>query len=418
MKSSSHRNAGIARTASLRVASSALVLAGLWLPAASAVGLPSTYPGCASRSVTVAKGGSVKVNLADCHAFGLGVVSRAPAQGTATPGDSEPIDSYVYSHGGGAVAPGATDSFVVLDDNSDFITVRVTIQGGASAITTAPAALPAMRAGVAVQQPLSASGGQAPYRFTLASGVLPAGLSLDSGGLLSGTPTQRGPFNFAVRARDAAGATADKAYGGTVSAAPLAIAPDHASIVQGVAFSQALAATGGVAPYRFQLETGAALPAGLALSGTGVLSGTTQASPGAYPVRLRVSDSSTGTGTHFQLRTFTAVVSAGATPSVSASVSPAAVAEDDGAILTFTVTRSARQDSGALVNLAWQGTARTVARTTVAIPAGATSATIAIRARPDAVAEPDETVVLVVLPGEGYTPGASATATLVDDDLP
>lgn len=399
-------------------ASLLLLLAGLWSPAALAVGQSSTYPGCATRSVTVAKGGSVKVNLADCHSFGLGLVARAPVHGTATPGDSEPVDSYVYSHGGGEVAAGATDTFVVLDDNSDFITVRVTLQGGASSIVAAPASLPAMRAGTPFQQPLSASGGRAPYSFVLASGALPPGLALDRNGLLSGTPTQRGPFNFVVRAKDAAGASADKAYGGTVAPSSLEINPASASIRQGVAFSQALAATGGVAPYRFQLEAGAALPPGIVLSGNGVLSGTTQASPGEYPVRLRITDSSAGTGTHFQLRTFTAIVNAGAVPTVSASVNPAAVAEDDRTVLVFTVTRSAKLGTGTLVNLAWQGSARTVARTTVAIPAGATSATLRIRAKPDTVAEPDETVVLAVLPGVGYTAGASASATLVNDDLP
>ena len=146
--------------------------------------------------------------------------------------------------------------------------------------------------------------------------------------------------------------------------------------------------------------------------------GTTQASPGEYPVRLRITDSSAGIGTHFQLRTFTAVVNAGAVPTVSASVSPAAVAEDDRTVLVFTVTRSTKLGTGTLVNLAWQGSARTVARTTVAIPAGATSATLRIRAKPDTVAEPDETVVLAVLPGVGYTAGASASAILVNDDLP
>jgi len=403
-----------------RLATATILAACLWTAAALAVGTPSAYPGCAARSVSVAKGGSVKVNLADCHSFGLGVVSSAPTQGTATPGDSDPIDSYVYSHGGGPVTAGSYDTFVVLDDNSDFITIRVALQGGTSAIVAAPGTLPAMSVGTAFRQPLSASGGRAPYVFRLTTGALPAGLSLDGAGLLSGTPTQRGPFNFTVRATDAAGASADKSYGATVTASSLAITPASASVVQGVASSQALAGIGGVAPYRFQLEPGPGLPAGLALSGAGVVSGTTMVSPGAYPVTVRVTDSSRGTGTHFELETFTVVVKAGAMPQVSISVSPAAVAEDDGVALVYTVTRSIPLDTATVVNLSSTGTARTVVRSTVRIPAGATSAAITVYPTPDATEEPDETVVLTITAGAGYALGspASASATLVNDDLP
>lgn len=99
----------------------------LWSSQVLAVGQPSTYPGCAKRAVTVPWGGSVKVNLASCHSFGLGVVSTAPKRGTVTLGDTAPIDSYKYKHNG-ASPTGNTDTFVVLDDNSDFITVTVTIQ--------------------------------------------------------------------------------------------------------------------------------------------------------------------------------------------------------------------------------------------------------------------------------------------------
>lgn len=105
-----------------------LCLGAFWSSRAMAVGLPSTYPGCAKRAVTVPWGGSVKINLATCHSFGLGVVSTAPTRGTAAPGDPAPIDTYKYKHNGASATGGGTDTFVVLDDNSDFITITVTIQ--------------------------------------------------------------------------------------------------------------------------------------------------------------------------------------------------------------------------------------------------------------------------------------------------
>ncbi len=403
-----------------RATAAMLVLAGTGSTAAWAVGAPSSYPGCATRSVSVAAGASVKVDLAKCHSFGLGVVSRAPTQGTATPGDSDPIDSYIYTHGGGAVTAGAYDSFVVLDDNSDFITVRVALQGGSTALVATPATLPAMSVGTVVQQPLTASGGRAPYAFKLAAGELPAGLKLDAAGLLAGTPTLRGSYSFSVRITDAAGVTADKSYGGTVTASSLSLAPARATATQGLPFSQALAGSGGVAPYRFQLEPGPALPAGLSLSGAGVVSGTTAVSPRDYPVTVRITDASGGTGAQFELETFTVAVKAGNLPLVSLSVSPAAVAEDDGEALVFTVTRRGKTDADLRVNLASTGTAKVRLRRSVLIPAGSASATVRVNPTADDTPEPDETVVVAIAPGAGYAAGevASASATLVNDDLP
>jgi len=57
-----------------------------------------------------------------------------------------------------------------------------------------------------VGQPYSgsfaAAGGIAPYSYSIASRSLPAGLTLDADGVLSGTPTSGGAFNFSVLARD------------------------------------------------------------------------------------------------------------------------------------------------------------------------------------------------------------------------
>jgi hypothetical protein len=53
--------------------------------------------------------------------------------------------------------------------------------------------------------------GTAPVAFTVAGGSLPPGLTLDSSGLLSGTPATAGSFSFTVRATDANGLTGDLA---------------------------------------------------------------------------------------------------------------------------------------------------------------------------------------------------------------
>ena len=75
--------------------------------------------------------------------------------------------------------------------------------GGCPTITIAPPTLPAGTLNVAYSQQLIASGGQAPITFTVTAGTPPPGINLTPGGLLSGTPTGTGTFNFTVTATDA-----------------------------------------------------------------------------------------------------------------------------------------------------------------------------------------------------------------------
>lgn len=389
--------------------------------AAYAVGIPSTYPGCATRNVTVANGGSVNVDLSTCQSFGLGVVSTQPTHGTATP-IGAPATSVTYTHNGNSAT---SDSFVILDDNSDFITVNVTISAPASPITISPTSLPALTAGTAISQSLSSSGGLAPYTYGLESGTLPVGLSLSGGGVVSGTPTQRGSYSFSVRSTDATtptGQFAIRGYTGTVAAASLTLVSNSGTAIQGVPFSQTLATTNGVAPFTYQLETGS-WPSGISISTGGVISGTTSAAAGSYPVTLRVTDSSTGPGSNFQLHSFTLTVSP--PPSVSIAVSPASVSEDGATNLTYTVTRSFNLAAPTTVNITTSGTAisgtdYTGGVATVVIPAGATTATITINPTVDGTVEADETVTLTVAAGTGYTVGvpAAATGTILNDDVP
>lgn len=60
---------------------------------------------------------------------------------------------------------------------------------------------------------IKADGGKGPYKFTLVSGALPDGITMNEYGRLSGTPTKEGDFEFTVKVTDAAGNTAEKTLG-------------------------------------------------------------------------------------------------------------------------------------------------------------------------------------------------------------
>ncbi len=92
-------------------------------------------------------------------------------------------------------------------------------------ITISPASpLPNAHQGIPYSQALGASGGFVPYAFDVLSGALPAGLTLTSAGLLSGTPTTLGVSTFVVRLIDLYGCTAITSYTLT-TALPLSTGP-------------------------------------------------------------------------------------------------------------------------------------------------------------------------------------------------
>ena len=81
---------------------------------------------------------------------------------------------------------------------------------------------------VAYSASLSASGGTAPYSWSMISGTFPASLALNaSSGAISGTPTQAGSFLFSVQVKDSAARTAYASF--TAS-----IAPPLSPVVSGI----------------------------------------------------------------------------------------------------------------------------------------------------------------------------------------
>ncbi|MFV0458314.1 MAG: putative Ig domain-containing protein [Actinomycetales bacterium] len=165
-------------------------------------------------------------------------------------------------------------------------------------VTLDPSAPPGSQIGTAYSHVFSASGGVAPYTYAVTGGSLPTGLTLSAGGTLSGTPTSSGSFTFTLTATDSTTGTGPAfqaaQYTLLVAGPEVTITPDTLpGATAGAAYSQTLTAGSGTAPYTFAV-TGGSLPAGLALTTDGTLSGTpTEAGPFSFTVTA--TDSTPGT---------------------------------------------------------------------------------------------------------------------------
>ncbi len=132
--------------------------------------------------------------------------------------------------------------------------------------------------------------------YTVDSGALPAGLTLSTAGVLSGTPTAMGTSNFVVRATDAGGQTTTAALTITVATkltfANVALpAANRGTAIANYQFQPA----GGTQPYSFAVGAGSALPAGLSLTTSGLLYGT-PTTAGNYTFTVTTTDGGTTTG--------------------------------------------------------------------------------------------------------------------------
>ena len=92
------------------------------------------------------------------------------------------------------------------------------------AITLAPTTLPSGTAGFFYSQAIVASGGAAPYTYSVASGALPNGLTINgTTGVISGNPTTPGLFNFTIQAADARACPGRRAYSIVIGAGTVGI---------------------------------------------------------------------------------------------------------------------------------------------------------------------------------------------------
>jgi VCBS repeat-containing protein len=145
---------------------------------------------------------------------------------------------------------------------------------GTATLTITTASLAAGDVNVAYSRTLAASSGVTPYTWSIASGSLPAGLSLASSGVISGTPTTAVTSTVTYRVIDNASATATKSLSITINAAVSVATASLSSGNTGAAYAQTLSASGGSGTYTWSITSGS-LPTGLSLgSSSGAIAGT------------------------------------------------------------------------------------------------------------------------------------------------
>jgi hypothetical protein len=155
-------------------------------------------------TLTTASGSSVSFigNAAACNVFWQVGTSATLGTTSSLAGNILALTSITLTTGAQVLGRAlARNGAVTLDTNN----VNASTCGGVTcpAIALSPTTLPNGAVGVAYSQTMTASGGTAPYVFTVPVGTPPAGIALTTGGVLGGTPTTASAPTFTMRATDA-----------------------------------------------------------------------------------------------------------------------------------------------------------------------------------------------------------------------
>ncbi len=184
----------------------------------------------------------------------------------------------------------------LTDARAELSEASLTLLVAPTPLVIATASLPAAQVGQPYSAALASSGGAPPVTWRVAQGSLPAGLSLSEAGVISGTPSQLGSFSITFEAADQAAQVVSAALTLSVAAGVLDVTTATLpSGRQGEPYAAQLAVAGGQAPFDWRVESGA-LPQGVSLSASGLLSGTPAVS-GGFSFSVRVTDARQSVGT-------------------------------------------------------------------------------------------------------------------------
>jgi len=160
-------------------------------------------------------------------------------------------------------------------------------------ITTSPL-LPNGQQGSLYYAALSATGDNPPFTWSVISGSTPPGVSLAASGVISGTPTIAGTYNFTARVTDSVAATASQPFIINISQPPLQfLTTSLASTKEGKSYTDVIRVSGGTTPYTWSVISGS-LPSGITLNGSSgnIIGIPDKGSAGSYSFIVEVTDSS------------------------------------------------------------------------------------------------------------------------------
>ena len=267
------------------------------VPAADLENNDITVPGL-NGAVTVA-GAKATPTITTWPTASVIASGRSLAFSTLSGGVSNPAGVFAFTNPATVPPVGTAAQSVTFTPNDTtnytIVTgvVTVTVNPALTITTTSP--LTNATVGIRFSKKIDATGGVTPYSWSLLSGSLPPGLTLNaSTGSIAGSPTTSGAYTFTLAVTDGQvpPVSVSKEFRLTVAVGPLSIVTVSpvTGATSGSRFSKSFNAAGGAIPYSWSVSSGT-VPPGLSLiASTGSLAGTPTSS-GAYNFIIAVKDS-------------------------------------------------------------------------------------------------------------------------------
>src|SRR6266404_5609073 len=190
----------------------------------------------ANQNVTLSAANMTGVNFSASASAVAPAITTQPVNQTVTAGQTATFSvaasgtaplSYQWQKNGAAISGATSSSYTTpattSSDSGAQFTVVVSnsagsVTGNAATLTVNPpqtlqittTSLPSGQTQTSYSATLQATGGTAPYTWTVASGALPVGLTLSSSGAISGVPSAAGTSTFSVKLTDANQLTAQQ----------------------------------------------------------------------------------------------------------------------------------------------------------------------------------------------------------------
>ncbi len=302
---------------------------------------PATHPGIASATFT--NSGCHDLVVSDPLANQVDVL-LSNCDGTLQKPVAIPAGSNPTAIATGDFNSDGKQDFAVLNEDDDSVSIFLGDGTGKfTAATSSPfvlarqllvttTSLPDGVLNTAFTTALQSIGGTGAVTWSLTTGTLPAGLTLNPGtGAIAGTPTAAGTSAITITATDSANPPNSAAIplSITINAAapPFAIStPSLPNGTIGTPYDQILSASGGTAPFTWSVSTGS-LPTGLSLNATtGEITGTPTSStttPPSFTFTVIVTDSSATPLTAQKQFTLTPI------PATATERGPVAIVQND-----------------------------------------------------------------------------------------